>query len=93
MAPGCYTIHLPARFQRIPVTNDPELAAALARVEGHFRGAPAARIVHDLALKGAEALERERGERGAAVERVATPQGGSRPGEPVSDPAQHLSGS
>ncbi len=93
VAPGRYTIHVSSWLERIPVANDRELTAALARVERHFSGAAAARIVHDLALKGAEALELERGERGAAAGRVATPQGGSRPREPVSDPAQDLSGS
>lgn len=61
---------MPTRFQRIPVTNDPALADALARVDRHFPGTPAARIVHDLALKGAEALEREQSERDAAIERL-----------------------
>jgi hypothetical protein len=61
---------VPTRYRRIPVTNDPELADALARVERHFGGAPAARILHDLAIKGAEAVEREQNERAAAIERL-----------------------
>jgi hypothetical protein len=61
---------VPTRHRRIPVTSDPELTEALARVEHHFAGAPAARIVRDLALKGAEVLEREEGERRVAIERL-----------------------
>ncbi len=65
---GNYTIHVPSHVERIPVTTDPELIAALERLERHFRGAPAARIIHELALKGAEATERERRERHAVVD-------------------------
>ena len=61
---------MPTRYRRIPVTNDPPLAEALARVERHFDGAPAAKIVHDLAIKGAEAVEREQGDRAQAIERL-----------------------
>lgn len=61
---------MPTRHRRIPVTNDPELAEALARVEQFFAGAPAARIVRDLALRGARDLERERTERAEAIERL-----------------------
>jgi hypothetical protein len=61
---------VPTRHPRIPVTRDPELAAALARVEHRFAGAPAARIVHDLAIKGAEALGREEDTREQAIERL-----------------------
>jgi hypothetical protein len=61
---------MPTRYRRIPVTNDPELAGALARVEHHFAGAPAARIVHELAIRGAEAIEREAESRGEALQRL-----------------------
>lgn len=61
---------MPTRHRRIPVTNDPELAEALARVEHHFAGAPAAKIVRDLALRGARDLERERSRREEAIERL-----------------------
>jgi len=37
-------------------------------VEPLFQGAPAARIVHDLAIKGAEAIEREQDTRAKAME-------------------------
>ena len=61
---------MPTKHQRIPVTNDPDLTEALRRVESLFHGAPAARIVHDLAIKGAAAMEREQAERAAAIERL-----------------------
>jgi hypothetical protein len=61
---------MPTRHKRIPVTNDPELASALNRVDRFFPGAPAARVVRDLAIKGAEAIEREQDERDAAIERL-----------------------
>jgi hypothetical protein len=61
---------VPTKHPRIPVTNDARLAEALARVAPHFQGLPTATVVHDLALKGAEALERERAERGRALERL-----------------------
>ena len=50
---------LPARFRRIPVALDPELADALARARRRFPGAPAARIIRELALEGAQAVERK----------------------------------
>jgi hypothetical protein len=52
------------------VTNDPELAEALARVEHYFPDAPTARIVRELALKGVEAIEQEQGARSEAIERL-----------------------
>jgi hypothetical protein len=61
---------VPTQHPRIPVTNDPELAEALARVEHYFPDAPTARIVRELALKGAEAIERAEGDRRAAIERL-----------------------
>jgi len=61
---------MPTRYQRIPVTNDPELADALRRVSRHYAGTPAARVVRDLALRGAEALEREEQEQKAAFDRL-----------------------
>jgi hypothetical protein len=59
---------MPTKHQRIAVTNDPELAQALARVARFYDGAPTSRIVHDLALKGAEVVERENAEHQAAIE-------------------------
>jgi hypothetical protein len=61
---------MPTQHPRIPVTNDPELANALRRVEQYFPDAPAARVVRELALKGVEAIEREQDERGEAIERL-----------------------
>src|SRR5919197_1120152 len=61
---------VPTQHPRIPVTNDPELANALARVEHFFPEAPTGRIVRELALKGAEAIEQEQGARDAAIERL-----------------------
>jgi hypothetical protein len=52
------------RFDRIPVTKDPALAEALDRARPLI-GAdkPTARLVHDLAIKGAEAVVQERRQR------------------------------
>ena len=61
---------MPTNHRRIPVTNDPELADALASVESHFPGAPAARLVHDLAIKGAQLVVREERARDEAIERL-----------------------
>ena len=47
------------RRQRITVTNDDELAKALERMRPFFPGKPAAALVHDLAIKGAVAVEVE----------------------------------
>jgi hypothetical protein len=61
---------VPTQHPRIPVTNDPELADALARVEHYFPDAPTARIVRELALKGVDAIEQEQSARIAAIERL-----------------------
>jgi hypothetical protein len=61
---------VPTRYQRIPVTKDPELADALQRVRRHFADVPTATVVRDLAIRGAYAVEREHEERGAALERL-----------------------
>jgi hypothetical protein len=45
--------------QRITVTRDDELASALERMRPYFPDKPAAALVHDLAIKGAEAVEEE----------------------------------
>jgi hypothetical protein len=47
------------RRQRITVTNDAELAKALERMRPFFPGKPAAALVHDLAIKGAVAIEED----------------------------------
>jgi hypothetical protein len=60
----------PTHYRRIAVTRDPDLADALARVERHFAGAPTAKTVRELAIKGAETVEREQQEREQAIERL-----------------------
>ena len=47
------------RRQRITVTKDDELANALERMRPFFPGKPAAALVHDLAIKGAVAIEED----------------------------------
>ncbi len=47
------------RRQRITVTKDDELANALERMRPYFPGKPAAALVHDLAIKGAVAIEED----------------------------------
>ena len=47
------------RRQRISVTNDDELANALERMRSYFPRKSAAALVHDLAIKGAVAVEEE----------------------------------
>ncbi len=61
---------MPTNWKRVNVTRDPELSAALQSVAPYFRDAPDARVVHDLALKGAQAVIREHGERDTAIERL-----------------------
>ena len=47
---------MPTKHPRINVTKDADLAAAIARARPLLNGAPEATIVHDLAIRGAEAL-------------------------------------
>jgi hypothetical protein len=47
------------RRQRITVRNDDELANALERMRPFFPGKPTAALVHDLAIKGAVAVEED----------------------------------
>jgi hypothetical protein len=62
---------LPTRHDRIPVTKDPELAAALERVAPLVPpGVKPATLVRDLALRGADALIAEHQADAAAVERL-----------------------
>jgi hypothetical protein len=60
------------RFDRIPVTKDPALAAALDRVTPLI-GAdkPTATLVHDLAIRGADALVEEKQDRARQLAWVA----------------------
>jgi hypothetical protein len=50
--------------RRVQVTLDPELAAAVAELGG---AEPSSRAVHDLALRGAQALRAERDQRREAL--------------------------
>jgi hypothetical protein len=72
------------RFDRIPVTKDPALAAALDRV-APLVGAkkPTATLVHDLAILGADALVEERQDRTRGLAWVAEV---TTSGEPPWDP-------
>ena len=51
---------------RVQVTVDPELGEALATIDPH--PASKSRLIRDLALRGAEAAEEERGRREAATD-------------------------
>jgi hypothetical protein len=51
---------------RVQVTVDPELGAALSAVEPH--PASKSRLIRDLALRGAEAAEEEKGRREEAID-------------------------
>jgi hypothetical protein len=74
--PGCYTEehHLggtvPTKHRRINVTKDAELAAAISRARPLMNGAGEATIVHDLAIRGAEALVLDEDRRRDAIEEL-----------------------
>ena len=59
---------MPTPYKRIPVTEDPPLADALVRVAPLYPDVAPARLVHDLAIKGAEAALDERRQTGDQVE-------------------------
>jgi hypothetical protein len=62
---------MPTRFARIPITKDPALADALDRVAPLIEpGQPAATLVHDLAIRGAEAMLAEHRRDAEAIERL-----------------------
>lgn len=62
---------MPTKFERIPVTNDPELSAALERVRALMPEAvKTATLVHDLALRGAGALLAEEDRRREGIEHL-----------------------
>jgi hypothetical protein len=68
---------MPTAHPRIAITRDPELDDALDRAGALLgRNVPAARLVRDLALRGAHALEAEdtqrRQRRRAFAERIAS---------------------
>lgn len=61
---------MPTPWKRIPVTQDPELAEALHRVARYYPEVAQARLVHDLAIKGAEAVDQERSRSDEAIEQL-----------------------
>jgi hypothetical protein len=72
---------MPTRHDRIPVTKDPELAAALERVASLVPpGVKPATLVHDLAVRGADALLAERRDDSAALEGLIARNTGDDPG-------------
>ena len=61
---------MPTHWKRIAVTQDPELTEALDRVAPFYPGVAPARLVHDLAVRGAEAVEDERRRSAALIEEL-----------------------
>jgi hypothetical protein len=60
---------MPTRWKRIPVAEDPELKEALAEAAPYLpENVPQARLVHDLAVRGARALVEEHREIGKGIE-------------------------
>ena len=60
MVPRWYTGFVPTRHHRIQVTEDPELADALAAAEPHLPpGLPRSQAVRELAIAGARQLAAE----------------------------------
>jgi hypothetical protein len=72
---------VPTRFARIPVTKDQALADALDRVAPLVEpGRPAASLVHDLAIRGADAMLAECQRDAEGVERLIERSTSSDPG-------------
>jgi hypothetical protein len=72
---------MPTRFARIPVTKDHALAEALDRVAPLVEpDRPAASLVHDLAIRGAEAMIAERQLDTEGIERLIAHSTSSDPG-------------
>ncbi len=81
---------MPTHFARIPITKDAALAEALDRVAPLVEPEkPAATLVHDLAIRGAEALIAEHGANAEAVERLIERSTSADPGFDV-DVAQRI---
>jgi hypothetical protein len=81
---------MPTRFPRIPVTKDLALAEALDRVTPLVEPEqPAATLVHDLAIRGAEALLVEHRRQADAIERLIERSTSADPGFDV-DVAQRI---
>jgi hypothetical protein len=62
---------IPTKHPRIPITKDHALADALDTVTPYFPDKKPATLVHDLALKGAQAVLDEQQVRKEALERLA----------------------
>ena len=70
---------MPTKHPRIPVTADAALAGALARVAPYTGALPAARLVHDLAIRGADAVVADADRRQRSLERLADVSTGEAP--------------
>lgn len=74
-------VPVPTQFARIPVTKDRALAEALDRVASLVEPErPAASLVHDLAIRGAEAMLAERQQDAEGVERLIERSTSTNPG-------------
>jgi hypothetical protein len=81
---------VPTRFVRIPVTKDRALAEALDRVVPLVEPEqPTASLVHDLAIRGAEAMLAERQQDAEHIERLIERSTSTDPGFDV-DVAQRI---
>jgi hypothetical protein len=82
---------MPTRFTRIPVTKDHALAEALDRVAPLLiePDQPAASLVHDLAIRGAEAMLAERQQDAESIERLIEHSTSTDPGFDI-DIAQRI---
>lgn len=81
---------MPTRFARIPVTKDQALAEAIDRVAPLVgSGQPTATLVHDLAIRGADALLAEHAGQEDAIERLIARSTSADPGFDV-DVARHI---
>lgn len=59
---------MPTKHQRIAVLKDDELTQALERVASLYPGVSTSRIVHDMAIRGAEAAVADETRRREALE-------------------------
>jgi hypothetical protein len=81
---------MPTRFARIPVTKDQALAEALDRVAPLVEPErPSASLVHDLAIRGAEAMLAEHQQDAESIERLIEHSTSTDPGFDV-DVAQRI---
>ena len=77
---------MPTQHRRIAITEDPELAAALRAVAPLVdENVKPARLVRDLALRGADALLEERDRRDAAIERLVAWSTSGEDGDALAD--------